>query len=412
MYLVQSAQTDISSDRSRGRSWGVDFLRPYARTIRACAESGLTYLSSSSSYGASSGAGADTGNIDHMNKLPPSNTDSSASASASSNNVYVQYLGLGKHAAASLHVLVREEQESAQNVISFGLEEDGEFEVKRDDVRSELDNGGRGNINEVSFTGSTGTKVVHSTEEDKDNYSQKDKNKGGGDKDQGNAQQQKPNQPVRAFLPVSYVPVEGAAAALEERMGGVVREDDRESERDREKGLNASMDREEQEGQDEGEAAEDPSSPTRSLLYGTKEALWPVYGTYCSCGDSIDPGKLSGPNLFALLSKLGVLADNTLLSDIGILLHQISAHTHSSSVSIAGSSSRDAFESPSLSFEEFLVFLCVFAQLRFDGEVTAPIMIHGRGVARGGDNSDINNNISVDSSSVFNSYEYVIRDKD
>ena len=27
------------------------------------------------------------------------------------------------------------------------------------------------------------------------------------------------------------------------------------------------------------------SSPTRSLLDGTKEALWPVYGTYCSCGD-------------------------------------------------------------------------------------------------------------------------------
>ena len=119
------------------------------------------------------------------------------------------------------------------------------------------------------------------------------------------------------------------------------------------------------------------SSPTRTLLDGTKEALWPVYGTYCSCGDSLDPGKLSGPNLFALLSKLGVLTDTTVMSDIGILLHQISAHTHSSSVSIAATSSSEAFESPSLSFEEFLVFLCAFAQLRFDGEVTAPILNSG-----------------------------------
>ena len=116
------------------------------------------------------------------------------------------------------------------------------------------------------------------------------------------------------------------------------------------------------------------SSPTRSLLAGTKEALWPVYGTYCSCGDSVDPGKLSGPNLFALLSKLGVLTDNTLLSDIGILLHQISAHTHSSSVSIASTTSSETYDSPSLSFEEFLVFLCAFAQLRFDGKVSAPIL--------------------------------------
>ena len=117
-----------------------------------------------------------------------------------------------------------------------------------------------------------------------------------------------------------------------------------------------------------------PNSPTRALLAGTKEALWPVYGTYCSCGDSVDPGKLSGPNLFALLSKLGVLTDNTVLSDIGILLHQISAHTHSSSVSIASTTSAETFESPSLSFEEFMVFLCAFAQLRFDGKVSAPIL--------------------------------------
>ena len=40
-----------------------------------------------------------------------------------------------------------------------------------------------------------------------------------------------------------------------------------------------------------------------NLLIGTKEALWPVFATYCSCGDSIEPGKMSGPNLFTLLSK-------------------------------------------------------------------------------------------------------------
>lgn len=114
-----------------------------------------------------------------------------------------------------------------------------------------------------------------------------------------------------------------------------------------------------------------------ALLDGTKEALWPVYATYCSCGDSLDPGKLSGPNLFTLLSKLNVLSDRTLLSDIGILLHQISAHTHSqSSIAIASGSQDDPFESPSLSFEEFLVFLCAFAQLRFEGVVSAPIFVN------------------------------------
>ena len=112
-----------------------------------------------------------------------------------------------------------------------------------------------------------------------------------------------------------------------------------------------------------------------ALLVGTKEALWPVYATYCSCGDSVAPGQLSGPNLFTLLSKLNVLTDRTLLSDIGILLHQISAHTNSqmNSVAIAATSVPDPYESPSLSFEEFLVFLCAFAQLRFEGSVSAPM---------------------------------------
>jgi hypothetical protein len=113
-----------------------------------------------------------------------------------------------------------------------------------------------------------------------------------------------------------------------------------------------------------------------ALLAGTKEALWPVYATYCSCGDSIAPGKLSGPNLFTLLSKLDLITDKTLLSDIGILLHQISAHTNSqknSAALAAASASEDPFDSPSLGFEEFLVFLCAFAQLRFEGAVSAPI---------------------------------------
>lgn len=61
----------------------------------------------------------------------------------------------------------------------------------------------------------------------------------------------------------------------------------------------------------------------KNLLEGTKEVLWPVYATYCSCGDSIEPGKLSGPNLFTLLSKLGLLTNLTVFSDLGILLHQV-----------------------------------------------------------------------------------------
>lgn len=109
------------------------------------------------------------------------------------------------------------------------------------------------------------------------------------------------------------------------------------------------------------------------LLFGTKEALWPVYATYCSCGDSSDPGKLSGPNLFTLLSKLGVLSDKTVLSDVGILLHQISAHTNSNLPLALAIVSEEIYESPSLSFEEFLIFLCSFSQLLYDGIVDAPM---------------------------------------
>jgi hypothetical protein len=109
---------------------------------------------------------------------------------------------------------------------------------------------------------------------------------------------------------------------------------------------------------------------------------------------------LSGPNLFSLLSKLNLLNDNTLFSDIGILMHQISAHTISevpfkldvilanasspgpaaggrgspSTISSASEVGKDAarglaLESPALTFEEFLVFLCAYSQLFYEGEI-------------------------------------------
>jgi hypothetical protein len=113
-----------------------------------------------------------------------------------------------------------------------------------------------------------------------------------------------------------------------------------------------------------------------SLFVGVQEALWPVFATYCSCGDSTDPGKLSGPNLFTLLSKLDILTNHTTLSDIGILLHQISAHSLSlspflSTVPLA-SDNLEQGSSPLLSFEEFLIFLCAFSELRYDGVIHLP----------------------------------------
>jgi hypothetical protein len=113
------------------------------------------------------------------------------------------------------------------------------------------------------------------------------------------------------------------------------------------------------------------------ILEGTKEALWPVFATYCSCGDSSDPGKLSGPNLFALLSKLDLLTNDTTIPDLGILLHQISAHSlaqSSSVVSLLKNEKSGDDMSPLLSFEEFLVFLCVFAELRFEGTINIPLL--------------------------------------
>lgn len=103
-----------------------------------------------------------------------------------------------------------------------------------------------------------------------------------------------------------------------------------------------------------------------ALLVDTKEALWPVYATYCSCGDSLDRGKLSGPNQFKLLSKLDVLTDQTPLSNVGILLHQTAAHAlivPSANAVAMLYESGDYYESPSLTFEEFIVFLCAFSHL-------------------------------------------------
>jgi hypothetical protein len=105
-----------------------------------------------------------------------------------------------------------------------------------------------------------------------------------------------------------------------------------------------------------------------------KETLWSAYATYCSCGDSSEPGKLSGPNLFALLSKLGVLSDETLLSDIGILLHQISSHTNATTLTNSTSSSSTT-DSPSLTFEEFMIFLCAFSELRYENSISAPLFV-------------------------------------
>ena len=126
---------------------------------------------------------------------------------------------------------------------------------------------------------------------------------------------------------------------------------------------------------DKTEYLNNPSLGINLLLDGTKEELWPVYATYCSCGDSTDPGKLSGPNLFTLLSKLSILGNHTALSDVGVLLHQISAHLHAqSSLSLASISSSESIESPTLSFEQFLVFLCAYSQQYFESECPSSVI--------------------------------------
>lgn len=123
------------------------------------------------------------------------------------------------------------------------------------------------------------------------------------------------------------------------------------------------------------ESTEDSASSSlfNNYMENSKETLWSAYATYCSCGDSSEPGKLSGPNLFALLSKLGVLTNETRLSDIGILLHQITSHVNATTSANAALST-SATDSPSLTFEEFMIFLCAFSELRYSKTISAPLL--------------------------------------
>lgn len=150
---------------------------------------------------------------------------------------------------------------------------------------------------------------------------------------------------------------------------------------------------------------------TAASINETREILWPLFATYCSCGDSLEPGKLSGPNLFALLSKLrGALHNSVKLSEVGLFLHGIHQRSFppsyfqnnnelknstsfsstfsipslknnsrarsslssfslptptsssSSSTSSSTSSSSLFFDGcPSLTFEDFLIFLFIFS---------------------------------------------------
>ena len=116
-----------------------------------------------------------------------------------------------------------------------------------------------------------------------------------------------------------------------------------------------------------------------ALIELTKEELWPVFATFCSCGDSTDPGMLSGPNLFTLLAKLDLLEKNTRLSDIGLLIHQVSNHHHTSqNVLISPKGIGNGFgecDAPSLSFEEFLVYLCIYADLLKDTTIDIRLLM-------------------------------------
>lgn len=158
----------------------------------------------------------------------------------------------------------------------------------------------------------------------------------------------------------------------------------------------------------------------QTFIHDIKESLWPVFATYCSCGDSSDPGRLSSPNLFTLLSKLNLLDDGTLLSDIGRIFYRIGTKSftrdaqtwsfrqfakiqrklyqkqlkqqgdasqlrdsnapsvrrrfqkHPSTAPLSSSTAYQQttvrwIQQQSLIFEEFLLFLYAFAQLRYEG---------------------------------------------
>ena len=100
------------------------------------------------------------------------------------------------------------------------------------------------------------------------------------------------------------------------------------------------------------------------LIGGTNVELWPLFASYRDGPRSSSPGMLTGPRLFALLSRLNLLTTRTSLSDIGLLLHQVSAHLHAKTrVSHGSLLPAEASISTALSYEQFIVFLCAFSEL-------------------------------------------------
>ena len=131
-----------------------------------------------------------------------------------------------------------------------------------------------------------------------------------------------------------------------------------------------------------------------SLMVTIQELLWPPYLTFCSWGDSPNLGRLSGANLFSLLSKLGILTDQTVLSEIGLLLHQVSVRNITNKnitrpypnlptdgsfspvfalMGAVGGSANGQHVLPSLSYEDFVIFLCAFSELLYLGQVSTPL---------------------------------------
>lgn len=103
------------------------------------------------------------------------------------------------------------------------------------------------------------------------------------------------------------------------------------------------------------------------LIGGTKVELWPLFASYCDGPDSSTTGMLTGPRLFALLSRCNLLVMGTSLSDIGMQLHQVSAHLHSKDPIPHGSLlPAEASTSTALCFEQFLVFLCAYSELFYN----------------------------------------------
>lgn len=103
------------------------------------------------------------------------------------------------------------------------------------------------------------------------------------------------------------------------------------------------------------------------LIGGTKVELWPLFASYCDGPDSSTPGMLTGPRLFALLSRCNLLVMGISLSDIGMLLHQVSAHLHSKApIPHSSLLPAEASISTVLCFELFLVFLCAYSELFYN----------------------------------------------